>query len=294
MKLFRRSPAVASPKSLQNPRPTPNATKIPERRIGHSGIDTFVLAKGPVVTRGPTNTKGTKGYDLTFRGGKVLKNPTFQPIYFGDYWKTENGAADRKYNDAFASEVVTSKHQDVLSQYGVGKGSSEASVVVKGAPTRVTKDDVIALVKQQLSLGAVKSGAETVHMVVLPPGAVLDAGNGVDSTQGLGGFHGSYIDEAGKSVYFGVVAYSEGKNGIDFNGNARDNLTIVESHEFDEAATDPDVGNGKLAWYNSKYGEIGDLAVNSGLVPLDQAYVKDAQGYSVQVEWSNRDHKFIG
>jgi len=290
MKLFRRSAPIAQPRSVQNPRPTPNPTKAQPPRVGHTGIDAFVLREAPPVTL----KANTRGYDLTYRGGKVLKNPVFQPIYLGDYWKTEKGAADRKYNDGFVKEVVTSKHQDLLAQYGVGKGGSQPSVVVNGAPTRVTQADVIALVQKQLSSGAVKPGPETVHMVVLPPGAVLDAGGGVDSTKGLGGFHGSYVDASGKNVYFGVVAYSEGRNGIDFNGNARDNLTIVESHEFDEAATDPDVGNGKLGWYNSRYGEIGDLAVNSGLVPLDQAHVRDEHGYEVQVEWSNKDHKFIG
>ena len=129
-------------------------------------------------------------------------------------------------------------------------------------------------------------------MVVLPPGTVLDAGGGVTSKDGLGGFHGSYTDAQGKNVYFGVVAYSQGDNGIDFAGNGRDNLTIVESHEFDEAATDPDVENGRLGWYHAQYGEVGDLAVNSGLVPLSQAWGRDAGGFAVQTEWSNADDRF--
>jgi hypothetical protein len=236
----------------------------------------------------------TKGYNLTFQGGKVLSSPQLQPIYLGDYWGTAQGASDRSYNDGFCGEVVGGKHEGLLGQYGVAAGSFAPSVAVPGAPTRVTEADVISLVKGQLASGAVKDGPQTVHMVVLPPGTVLDAGGGVDSTQGLGGFHGSYLDGTGKPVYFGVVAYSEKGNGIDFDGKPRDNVTITESHEFDEAATDPDVEHGKIGWYNKKYGEIGDLAVNSGLVPLSQAYVKDEKGYAVQVEWSNKDGKFLG
>jgi hypothetical protein len=233
-------------------------------------------------------------YDLTFRGGKVLSKPQLQPIYLGDYWKTAPGKSDRSYNDGFCSEVVGGRHQGLLGQYGVGAGSFSPSVAVAGKPARVTEADVVKLVKGQIAASAVQDGPQTVHMVVLPPGTILDAGGGVDSTKGLGGFHGSYVDAGGKSVYFGVVAYSKGGNGIDFDGKARDNITITESHEFDEAVTDPDVEQGKLGWYNSKYGEIGDLAVNSGLVPLSQAFVKDEKGYAVQVEWSNKDHKFLG
>ena len=144
----------------------------------------------------------------------------------------------------------------------------------------------------KLEAAYLEAGADPLG--ILNPGTVLDAGNGVTSQQGLGGFHGSYVDVAGKTVYFGVVAYSQGSNGIDFTGRGRDNVTITESHEFDEACTDPDVEQGRLAWYNKKYGEIGDLAVNSGLVPLDKSYVRDAAGYAVQVEWSNADHAFEG
>lgn len=233
-----------------------------------------------------------KGYDLTNRGGKVLSAPEFQPIYVGSYWNSTAGKADRTYNDAFAADLVKGNHQALLGQYGVGKGSSAPSVVAgTGTPKQFREKDVVALVKKQLAAGLVKDGPQTVHMVVLPPGTVLVDGN-ASSLDGLGGFHGSYVDAKGKSVYFGVVCYAQGNNGIDFTGKARDNLTITESHEFDEAATDPDVQTGKLGWYNDKYGEIGDLAVNSGLVPLDKAYGRDDGGYAVQVEWSNKDGKF--
>jgi hypothetical protein len=274
MKVSRRavsSPSITAPRSLEKKtQPAPRT------------LDTFTPAK-----------KDTRGYTLTNRGGKVLTAPEFQPIYLGSYWKTPVGAEDRKYNDAFAHEVVTGNHQAILAQYGVGKGSAADSVVVKAAtPKRFTHDDVVALVKQQIATGAVKDGPQTVHMVVLPPGTVLVDGNAT-SLQGLGGFHGSYLDAAGKSVYFGVVCYSDQKNGIEFDSNPRDNLSIIESHEFDEVATDPDVETGRLGWYNNKYGEIGDLAVNSRLVPLDQAYGRDSGGFAVQVEWSNKDGKFL-
>ena len=279
---------------ISPPQPTPSRTlresARSDRAPGHSPLDSFVAGRTGGTTK-PTKSAN----DLTNYGGRVLANPTFQPIYLGSYWQTAAGKADATFNDGFAKEVVGGAHEAILKQYGVGSGSFGGSATVGGSnPSSVTHDDVVALVKQQIAAGAVKDGPQTVHMVVLAPGTVLDAGNGVTSQQGLGGFHGSYVDDAGKTVYFGVVAYSQGSNGIDFTGKGRDNVTITESHEFDEACTDPDVEGGKLAWYNKRYGEIGDLAVNSGLVPLDKSYVRDAAGYAVQVEWSNADHAFEG
>jgi hypothetical protein len=291
------NPSLTS-RSLQEPtvskrRASTTPVVAPKAKVAADGFDA-APAKNLGKLGAPTVSTKAKGYNLTNQGGKVLTAPELQPIYLGSYWKTAAGQADKAYNDGFAKELVTSNHEALLKQYGVGNGTAAPSVITGSSdPKRVTHDDVVALVKQQIASGAVKDGAQTVHMVVLPPGTVLDAGGGTDSTQGLGGFHGSYQDANGKSVYFGVVAYSQGNNGIDFDGKARDNVTITESHEFDEAATDPDVEAGKVAWYNKKYGEIGDLAVNSGLVPLNKAFARDQGGYAVQVEWSNKDGKFL-
>lgn len=286
MKL-RRSPALPvsnlPSRAAAAPRATAPGVLAPKQPV--DGFDDPALSR-----RGATSHKA---YNLTNRGGKVLAQPEFQPIYVGSYWRRGAGAKDRAYNDAFAKDLVKGNHEALLSQYGVGQGRFAPSTVVSGAsPKSFTQADVVALVQKQIASGAVKDGPETVHMVVLPPGTVLKDGN-VDSTQGLGGYHGSYADAQGKSVYYAVVCYSQGANGIDFTGTGRNNVTITESHEFDEAATDPDVGTGKLGWYNTQYGEIGDLAVNSGLVPLDKAFGKDSGGYDVQVEWSNKDGKFL-
>lgn len=306
MKIFRRPVPKPTPGAVTTPRvsrTTTAAANGPKPAPGHSGIDAFVMPRkgarseaqeNEFVGTVRTSTRRTHPYDLTYQGGRVLKNPELQHIYVGAYWVTPEGKADAQYNDAFGKEVVGSSHQALLAQYGVGKGSFGGSTVAGTTrdPATFSKADVIALVQQQIASGAVKDGPETVHMVVLPPGTVLEADGGVTSKDGLGGFHGSYTDASGKNVYFGVLAYSQGDNGIDFTGNARDNLSIVESHELDEAATDPDVGNGRLGWYNAQYGEIGDLAVNSGLVPLDKAWGRDSGGYAVQVEWDNANDRF--
>jgi hypothetical protein len=70
-------------------------------------------------------------------------------------------------------------------------------------------------------------------------------------------------------------------------------VNITESHEWMEAATDPDVNSPisgrKLGWYNDKLGEIGDLAIRQ--LPLNQTF-ETVDGFKVQKEWSNLDGKF--
>src|SRR5262249_16792095 len=151
----------------------------------------------------------------------------------------------------------------ILKEYGVGQGTFSGSTVVNQAnPANFTDSDAQALVQKELAAGAIKGGDQTIHTIVLPPGTVLTDGS-ASSTQGLGGFHGSYNDPAtGKPVYYAVIVNSKGSNGIDFTGgNNEDNVSITEGHEWSEAATDPDVaevnrtGNEKLlGWYDQQYG----------------------------------------
>jgi hypothetical protein len=132
---------------------------------------------------------------------------------------------------------------------------------------------------------------------VLPPGAVLETSDGTTSKMGLGGFHGS-VQVNGKTVYYSAIAYSKGNNGIDFtHGNALDNVSITESHEISEAATDPnvqkaiDTNNMKyLGWMDMNNGEIGDVEVNDAApgTPLSTMYGR-MDGYAVQKIWSQVD-----
>ena len=244
-------------------------------------------ATGKPVGRSSTNT-------LTFRGGAVLSKPVINNIYFGDYWLTANGKGESKQNDAFSTDLFKSKHMSVLAQYGVGQGSFAGSTTLPGRPTNIAAADVERIVKAQIAAGTESKDPQTIHTVILPPGCVLTSPSGADSKQGLGGFHGSYADASGKPVYYAVIAYSDTQgNGINFDGKSIDAVNITESHEWMEAATDPDVNSPiagrKLAWYNDAGGEIGDLAIRK--LPLAQTF-ETVDGFKVQKEWSNLDGKF--
>lgn len=255
------------------------------QRMGFDAVST--AATGPV---GPPGTPP----NLTQHGGAILDAPKLANIYVGGYWNTTAGKQDAQANDAQTTDFGQSAMMDVAKQYGSGAAQFLGSTVsASSSPTRVTESDVQSIVKQALAAGNVKKDAQGIYTVVLPPGCVLDAGGGVTSKQGLGGFHGSFDDGTGKPVYYAVIAYSDTKgNGINFDGNSVDAVGITESHEWMEAVTDPDVNSPipgrNLAWYDdSDNGEIGDLAIKQ--LPLSQTFEKDAGGFQQQLEWSNQD-----
>ncbi len=248
---------------------------------------------GPTVSGRPPSTP-----HLVYWGGRVLTQPKVVNVFIGDYWKTPAGEGDAAHMNGFAASFGKSAMFDLLSpQYGVGRPDFGGSVVVPGTPARMTKEDIEAAVKNALAAGGLPTDPETVYSVQLPPNTVLAEGT-TDSTQGLGGFHGSYLDANNKPVYYCAIAYAdaEGKNGINFSPNPRDNNTITLSHELVEAITDPDVAQAKeysdLGYMDPRGGEIGDLAVNDGGLPLNEAFARDAHGYAVQLEWDNQTSAF--
>jgi hypothetical protein len=249
----------------------------------------------PAKGKTPSSTKAAKPSPntLTYRGGAILDKPVIRNIYLGDYWQSAAGKAEVTENDAFATDLVTGPHMSVLAEYGVGKGSFAGSITVAGKPTALKTADIEALLKAQLAKATRPFDPQTIHTVILPPGCTIDSDDG-KSTEGLGGFHCSYPGANGKPVYYAVIAYSDTQgNGLDFDGKGIDAVNIIESHEWDEAATDPDVNSAikgrKLGWYNTKGGEIGDLALDQ--LKVAQTYAK-VDGYPVQKEWSNQDRAF--
>jgi hypothetical protein len=256
---------------------------------------------------------------LTFHGGKVLRSPDVVPVYVGAYWETLDGKRDRARNDPGQTGL--------WKEYGAEPGTTTPSKVIATVTHRdFSKEDVERLVEAHVRAGTFDvSDPERIFTIVLPPGATLRDGE-ASSTAGLGGFHGNVTARDGHPVYYAVVVYSQrtgGRvNGIDFTGNAVDNITITESHEITEAVTDPDVGLAirtgdprYLGWYDDTTpvrrhdgtavldglgrpmrgkGEIGDIPVLNAELEGDSALKSvwgRRNGFAFQTEWSNRDRK---
>jgi hypothetical protein len=269
---------------------------------GHIDNDGFVIPNkgGKVAGAG---VPASSNVNVKYFGGGVLDKPVVTNMYIGDYFKTAQGQKDVAHNDAFMKDFVQNKdYNSIWHQYGVDTGSTEASHVLGGnikSNAVITQKQIEGMLQKAIADGTVKPSAQSIFNFVLPPGATLKMDDGSSSKQGLGGFHSSIHTPDGKEVFYAANAYSQGRNGIDFtNGNAQDNISIVESHEISEAATDPHVqdaidhnNNGELGWMDMNNGEIGDIEVNDAPpgTPLSSMYDR-MDGYAVQKMWSQKDN----
>lgn len=289
--------------------------------------------------------KPTPTHDLIFHGGRTIADLVFMNFYVG-------GSAAWQANDmqnidrALGAAMSDAKLNNVMSQYyPSGKISStfRGSKVLAGPkPSVVSQGDVEALTAQLLQAGTLSGFDFTaaVFNFMLPSGTILntnpsptsgavsahvegpvvarEVATGVpheedDSTQGLGGYHGSVHSGAGSqaaTVYYAVGVYSEilpdgTVNGIPVFDQPWKNVVATFYHELNEARTDPDVedairaGNDPsavkyLGWTSSQGEECGDFPVFEAN-PLTQVFqevaLADGSGtVPVQYQYSDAVH----
>lgn len=255
------------------------------------------------------------GLDLRYLGGKTLPALAFTDVYLGSWDAAERTRLDRAIATAMADQHLN----NVLAQYFPGdtvRSTFAGSRSHPGpVPPRVYRDTVQAIVSELDRGGALAGldlGASAVCLL-LPEGAVLvdgnhgDPGEHVDSTQGLGGYHGSVHVLRGKrkrqAVYYAVAVYSKDANGVVAFDEPWKNVCATLYHELCEIRTDPDVEDAiragtapaaerLLGWYSPNGGEIGDIpmAEAQGRVDLVMKEVPLADGSGtvpIQLMWSN-------
>jgi len=289
--------------------------------------------------------KPTPAHDLLFHGGHTIADLVFMNFYVGgsSAWQ----ASDMPNIDrALGAAMSDTKLNNVMSQYySSGKISStfRGSKVLSGPkPSVVSQGDVEALTAQLFQAGTL-SGLDftaTVFNFMLPSGTILNTnpsptGGAIssqvegpvvaravipgvpheeeDSTQGLGGYHGSIHAGTGSqaaTVYYAVGVYSETLpdgtvNGIPVFDQSWKNVVATFYHELNEARTDPDVedairaGNDPsavkyLGWTSSQGEECGDFPVFEAN-PLTQVFqevrLADGSGTApVQFQYSDAVH----
>jgi hypothetical protein len=260
--------------------------------------------------------------DLTPRGGRTVADLSFVNLYLGG--SSAWDASDRTNIDAALSAALSDEGlESIIAQYYDGPISArmlESDFIEDRLKSHFFKDDAERLVRhmfgQQIFGDA--SPADTVVNMMLPRGVILVDGrsdgrdedeghssvlvddDAADSTQGLGGYHGS-VHVHGQVILYAVGVYSEGDNGIVAFDQPWKNVVATFYHELCEARTDPDVEDvirggpeSKLGWYSEKGGEIGDIpmALAGADLSLVMQEVELTNGGTapVQLEWSNHVH----
>jgi hypothetical protein len=255
------------------------------------------------------------GLDLRYLGGKTIPLLTFRNVYLGRWDAHELAQLD----SAIAAAMDDAHLNNVLAQYFPGRaiGSAFAGSRTHAGPVppRVYRDELESIVAELDRDGALAGLdlSSSAVCLLLPEGAVLvdaaasEGGEPVDSTHGLGGYHGSVHVPRGartrETVYYAVAVYSKGDNGIVAFAESWKNVCATLYHELCEIRTDPDVEDAiragatppaerLLGWYSPRGGEIGDvpMAEAHGSIELVMREVPLANGSGtvpIQLMWSN-------
>ena len=220
---------------------------------------------------------------LTYRGGPLLQNAEVFTIFWGTTWgATPSATATMEKLNRFFADILASPVVDQLAEYNVpgqtiGHGSLIGTRAIPAAsPAKVVTDSMLqSELGKWLKAGLVpKQTKNSLYFVYLEPGVVSVMGGG-RSCQSYCGYHSS----AGPT-YYALMPYP-GCDGCLGGLAAFDALTGTSSHELCEAITDPVPGSG---WYDDANGEIGDICAWK---------FKQVAGYTVQLEWSNRENRCV-
>ncbi len=275
--------------------------------------------------------------ELKYRGGRTIRDLYYVNLYIsGDTeWTTTN--AERI--DGSLSAAMRDQHlNNVLLQYFNNQPISSTALpshpLVGYTPKVVSRGDIQNFAAYLHQQGFLKTYdlKNTVFNFLLPPGTVLSTENTpaialsasgntlspetldvlptteqVDSTQGLGGYHGSVVTTSGTRIYFTANVYSQRfakgvTNGIPVFNDPWKNLVATIYHQLVETRTDPDVEDWKrqsadvnrdryLGWVSDSGLEIGDIPLRAGTsissVVLEIPLANGSGTVPVQLPYSN-------
>jgi hypothetical protein len=163
------------------------------------------------------------------QGGPIIAAPKLVTIT----WASDSMlASDIETFDAW---ILQSSFWKLLSEYGVGTGSVIATWhVPTDLPAMVTETDVATFLVNAIGAGSVPQPTpDTLYSMFLPLGVATTGSNGTSCIDN-GGYHDATMLSDGKKVYYSVVPRCPS------GGGPLDALTHAASHEYVEAATDPD------------------------------------------------------
>jgi hypothetical protein len=270
----------------------------------------------------------TPEHNLIFHGGKTIADLSYANYYVGgaDAWNPDD---IQSIDTALAAAMTDQNLNNVMVQYypdGKITTTFRGSQILAGPPPAVvSQGDVENLVSTMCNTGQLDNFdlSTTVVNFILPSGTILNTDENPttavinarmetsraqapavnqairpavvpqedeeDSTQGLGGYHGSVrVGSAPEKIaYYAVGVFSEqladGRtNGIVVFDEPWKNVVATFYHELNEARTDPDVEDAIragddpsavrfLGWTSQQGEECGDFPVFEAN-PLSQVF----------------------
>lgn len=219
---------------------------------------------------------------LVSLGGPVLDSPRVVPIFYRGY-------PHRTQLLSFMSMLGGSVFWSATTaEYGIGALTvSDPVDLTEPAPITITQDELEAWLVDRLHSGALGAlDPEAIYTLYLPPGSSYVRASG-KSCVASNGYHASVLVD-GQSFAYAIIATCESFGPLD----GLDATTAISSHEWVEAATDPQdtqhpafasLDRDALAWALVFGVESADLCEQYG---TSFATVPDL-GFAVQRAWSN-------
>jgi hypothetical protein len=242
-------------------------------------------ARRIVLARPETQTfrHAARAPELQYNGGPLIDELNIVSVYWGDQWNTDTTLTGyRTGMDQFFDFIVRSPLIDQLKEFDAGSyvinhgQHSESKVITSPVPgTSVSNAALQQMLQSWIQAGDLSPfDGNTLYIISTPPNTMVHMGGGA-SCRSFCGYHDAIKGE----IFYAVLPWPEcsGCMGLGGDNDSFKALTVVASHEIAEAITDPIPGQG---WYDSIYGEIGDICEQQG-------NIKQLGQYTVQLLWSN-------
>ena len=258
------------------------------------------------------------GLNLHDQGGKIIRDLVYTNCFVGGNAWDPNDV--QRINQNLKNAMTDQNLNNVLIQYFRGTANITTifvptSVKLPDKPSTISQPEVENLLKSLHEGGKLTEFdfPNTVFNFMLPRGTVLTIDDGsnekkaadkeekhsapveeeASSLEGLGGFHGS-VHIGAVTLYYAVGVFSEGGNGIVAFDQPWKNVVATFYHELNEARTDADVEDNRVAWVNNEQPgeEIGDIPMtlsggNLGKVMKEVPLANGSGTVPVQLMWSN-------
>ena len=284
----------------------------------------------------------TPDQDLVFRGGNTIPDLNFVNFYIDDS-SSWNQNEIKSIDSALAAAMSDKNLNNVMVQYFPGRGNITTTfrgsdLLPGNNQDRFFKGDVEKLVSDLFSQRKLDKHdlKNTVFNFLLPSGKMLsslqspgdvssasgasqmkrgsdveggEAHEEADSSNGLGGYHGSIHtqDQGGQVIYYSVAVYSEKladgtNNGIVAFDTPWKSVVGTLYHELNEARTYPDVedanknnNNGLIGWTSNNGDECGDYPITEANPDLSRVFkevpLTNGNGsVPIQFQYSNAIH----